>query len=127
MIFIIVMIILWLFFIYLVHTIFSTGLVFFINICIIALTATRASTDLKKEKMAGFYLASSLLTVALFVAEETKLIKPIFDFLSKAYVLPISIALIFILFFAHILKLGSVYGRQLVEFCKEKMQAKPQK
>ena len=127
MIFIIVFVILALFFVYLIHTIFSSGLVFFINICIIALTATRAATDIKQEKMYGFYLASSLLTVALLVAEETKLIKPVFDFLIKAYVLPISIALISILFFAHILKLGSIYGKQLVELCMEKIQAKPQK
>ncbi|MBW2984260.1 hypothetical protein KY361_04045 [Candidatus Woesearchaeota archaeon] len=121
MITLIVFIILILFFVYLAHTLFSSGLSLFINICIIALAAGRATTDLKKEKMMGFYLASSLLTVVFFVAKEVKIIKPIFDFLYKAYVLDISIALISILFIAHLLKLGSVYGKQLVEICRQKI------
>ena len=121
MITLIVFIILILFFVYLAHTLFSSGLSIFINICIIALAAGRATHDIKEEKMFGFYLGSSLLTVILLIAKDVKLIKPVFDFLYKAYVLDLSIALISILFIANILKLGSVYGKQLVEICKEKI------
>ena len=37
-----------------------------------------------------------MLTVALLIASDSKLIKPIFDFMKKANIVPISIALIFI-------------------------------
>lgn len=125
MISLIVFIILILFFIYLAHTLFSSGLTFFINISIIALAATKATTDIKKDNMYGFYLASSLAAVIVFIAKDARFIAPIFDFFSKAYVLPMSIALIFILFFAHAFKLGNIYGKEygkkLIELCKQKI------
>jgi cytochrome bd-type quinol oxidase subunit 1 len=113
--------------IYLLHTIFSSGMVLFINLCIIALTATKVKTDFKKKGMAAYYLAASFLTVILFVAKDTLAVKPIFDFFTKAFVLPMTIAMIFILFFANVLKLGSVYGKELLEISKEKLAAKTKK
>ena len=100
---------------------FSSGLTFFINICIIALTATRASSDLKEKNMVGFYLASSLAAVIMFIAKDAKLVKPIFEFFEAAYVLHISIALVFILFFAHLLRIGNIYLKQLIELTKERL------
>jgi hypothetical protein len=107
------------------HLMLGSGLTFFINMCIIILAAVGAKTDLKKEKMFGFYLSSSLLTVIAFIAKDTRLIKPIFEFFSKALVLPISIALILILFFAHGIKLGHTYGKkyypELVKIIKKRL------
>ena len=121
MIELLVLVILIAFFIYLVHAIFSSGLTFFINVCIIWLSAGRASSDLRSGKMTGFYLAAALATVALFIAEDTQLIKPLFDFFSRAYVLPISIALVAIVFFANLFRLCSVYSMQLYKIARKKI------
>ena len=125
MISLIVLIIFIVCFIYLFNLLFSSGLTFFVNVCILGLAAAKAKSDIKGQDRYGFYLAASLLTVVLFIAKDVKFIAAIFTFFSKASVLPISIALIFIIFFAHTIQLSYIYGKEywpkLVEFLKQKI------
>lgn len=121
MITLIVFIILILFFVYLFNALFGSGLTFFINICIIFLTAVRARAALKKEKIYGTYLASALLTVIFFIAKDVSWIKPVFDFLYRAYILDISIALVSIVFFANMMQLVRANTKRLIVFCKKKL------
>ncbi len=111
--------------VYLLHALFTSGMTFFVNIVIIILAATRASGDLKKGKMYAYYLASALATTIVFISIESRPIKPIFTFLGRAHVLPMSIALVFIIFFAHMFKLSRIYGikygKQGIEASKKKV------
>jgi hypothetical protein len=106
--------------IYLLYMVFSSGISLFINLSIIVLAAGRIATDFKKKGMVGHYITAAFLTVILLVAKDTLYVKPIFDFLTKAFIQPVATAMIFILFFANILKLIYVQGKQLLENYKEK-------
>jgi len=117
----VVLIMLILFIVWLLIPIFSSGLVFLINIVIMAIGLSRGVNDINKRDMFGFYLLAALATVILFIAEDTRYLSFIFEFMSKALILRISQAVLMIIFFANLFSLMYENYVYLAKKTKEKI------
>src|SRR3989338_3404931 len=103
----IVLIILVIFFLLLLFLVAANALAFFVNIVLLILVVPQAIKDLKKREMGVFYILSTALTAAVFIFNSS--FKWLFDFFSRAFIVPFVQAMFLMFAFAHVMALAYFY------------------
>lgn len=96
-----------------IYTFMSSLAVFIINITIIGVITLRMNYDIKKEGIL-YYLISTVITAFIFIFRDFFLFRLIFNFMEKALVLQLSLALIFIFVIATLAKYLHLYTLELL-------------